>query len=70
MAARLSTLAMTDAHPGRAGVLHDGADIGKVQVDDAGNGDNLSDSLDAMMENFVGHAEGAIDAGLGVADFK
>src|SRR3954451_24783031 len=52
LAARLA-----DAHEGRAGVGHDRADVGEVQVDEAGDRDQVRDPLHALAQDVVGLAE-------------
>ena len=47
--ARLA-LACADAHEGRARIAHDGADVGKVDVDETRLDDNLGDSHDALLQ--------------------
>ena len=37
----------TDTHHGGTGLLHDGLNIGEVQVDDTGDGDEVGDALGA-----------------------
>ena len=59
-----------DAHHGRARVLHDGADVGEVEVDEAGDGDEVGDALDALAQRVVGDAEGVEHAGLLVHDLQ
>ena len=56
-AARFSPCADADAHQGRAGVAHDRADVGEVEVDDAGHGDQVGDALHALAKDVVGHLE-------------
>src|SRR4051794_14766885 len=51
-----------DAHEGRAGVLHDRADVGEVEVDEAGDRDQVRDALDALAQDVVGLPEGVEDA--------
>ncbi len=60
--------AFTDGHPGGAGILHDGLHIGEVQVNHAGDGNDLGDSLNAVPQDIVGQLEGAVDACLVVAE--
>ena len=60
--ARFSPLADADAHQGRAGVLHDRADVGEVEVDQARDRDQVGDALDALAQDVVGLAEGVEDA--------
>src|SRR4051794_3485580 len=50
-----------DAHEGRAGVVHDRADVGEVKVDQPGDRDQVGDALDALAEDVVGGAEGLQD---------
>ena len=45
------------AHERRAAVLHDGAHVGEVHVDDAGAGDQAGDALRGVEEDFVGLLE-------------
>ena len=59
-----------DAHHGGAGVLHDGADVGEVEVDQARDGDQVGDALDALTQRVVGDAERIEHAGLLVDDFE
>ena len=46
-----------DAHQGRPGVLHDRADVGEVEVDQAGKRDQVGDPLDALAKDVVGDLE-------------
>ena len=50
--------AVADAHEGGAGVGHNGADVGKVHVDHARNGDDVGDALYALPQHVVRHSEG------------
>src|SRR3954468_23953436 len=50
-----------DAHQRAAGVVHDRADVGEVEVDQAGDRDQVRDALDALAQDVVGHAEGVED---------
>ena len=52
-----------DAHQGRAGVAHDRAHVGEVEVDQAGDRDQVGDALHALAQDVVGLAEGLEDAG-------
>ncbi len=52
-----------DAHQRRAGVAHDRAHVGEVEVDQAGDRDQVGDPLDALAQDVVGLAEGVEDAG-------
>ena len=47
-----------DAHHGRAGILHDRADVREVEVDEAGDGDEVGDALDTLAKRVVADAEG------------
>ena len=51
-----------DAHQRRAGVLHDRAHVGEVEVDQAGDRDQVGDALDALAQHVVGLAERVEDA--------
>ena len=48
---------LADAHQRRAGVGHDRADVGEVEVDEAGDRDQVGDALDALAQDVVGLAE-------------
>ena len=61
-AARDSPVALPDAHQRRAGVLHDRAHVGEVEVDQAGDRDQVGDALDALAQDVVGLAERVEDA--------
>ena len=50
-----------DAHQRRAGVAHDRAHVGEVEVDEPGDGDQVGDALDALAQDVVGHPEGVDD---------
>ena len=52
-----------DAHERRAGVLHDGAHVGEVEVDEAGHRDEVGDALHALAQHVVGDLEGLDDRG-------
>jgi hypothetical protein len=52
--------AATDCHERRAAFGHDGAHIGKVEVDQTGDGDQFGDALNALMQDFIRHAEGIL----------
>src|SRR5205814_3146493 len=57
-----------DAHQRRSRVVHDRPDVGEVQVDQAWDGDQVGDALDALAEDVVGGAEGVEDAGAPLND--
>ena len=46
-----------DTHVGEAGVLHDGADVREVQVDEGRNVDQAGDALNALTQHVVGSLE-------------
>ena len=50
-----------DAHQRRAGVVHDRAHVGEVEVDQAGDRDQVGDALHALAQDVVGLAEGVED---------
>ena len=52
-----------DAHQRRAGVLHDRADVGEVEVDQPGHRDQVGDALHALAQDVVGHPERVDDGG-------
>ena len=60
-AARFSPAAVADAHQRRARVVHDRAHVGEVEVDQAGDRDQVGDPLDALAQHVVGLAEGVED---------
>jgi hypothetical protein len=60
--ARFSPLAPADPHEGRAGVLHDRPDVGEVEVDEPGDGDDVADPLNALAEDVVDDLERVEDA--------
>ena len=59
---------VADAHQRRAGVVHDRADVGEVEIDKAGNGDQVGDALDALPQHVVGLAEGVEHRGAALDD--
>ena len=52
------TACATDAHVCNASVCHDGSDIGKVQIDNAGLGNQIGNALYPLQQNFIRLAEG------------
>ena len=68
--ARLSPLACADRHQGRAALAHHRADVRKVQVDQAGDRDQLGDALDALAQHVVRREERLLDRGLLVDDLQ
>ena len=48
---------VTDAHMRNAAVLHDRTHVRKVQIDQAGNDDQIGNALDALIQNVVRHLE-------------
>ena len=59
-----------DAHHGGAGVLHDRADVREVEVDEAGDGNEVGDALDALAQGVVADAEGVDHGRLLVDDLE
>ncbi len=59
-----------DAHEGRAGVRHDGADVREVDVDDAGSGDEVGDALDCLAEDVVAHGERFLEVGVLIGELE
>ena len=59
---------VADAHQRRAGLVHDRAHVGEVEVDQAGHGDQVGDALHALAQHVVGLAEGVEDAGAALDD--
>ena len=51
------------AHDGVTLAAHDGFHIGEVAIDDAGDGDDVGDTLHGLAENVVGDAESVEEAG-------
>ena len=54
----LVAVGVADAHVRKAGLLHDGAQVGKVQVDEAGLGNEVGNALNALAQHVVCHFEG------------
>ena len=50
----------TDTHQRRARVRHHRADIGEIDVDEAGKGNDVADAADALAEDVVGEEEGVL----------
>jgi len=57
------TAGMTHSHQGRAAFGHDRLDIGKIQVDQTGDGDQFGNALDALAQHIISNAEGILQAG-------
>ena len=68
--ARFSPPADADAHERGAGVVHDGAHVGEVQVDEPGHGDEVGDALHALAQDVVGVLERLDDAGVALDDLE
>ena len=47
-------LGNANAHVGKAGILHDGTDVSKVEVDESGNIDQAGDALNALAQHVIG----------------
>ena len=62
--ARFSPERIGGAHHGVAHAGHGGLHVGKVAVDDAGNGDDVGDALHALAQHVVGDAETLEEAGI------
>ena len=62
------TTRRADAHEGGACPLHDGLDVGEVEVDQTRRGDEVGDALDTGEQDLVGAAEGVEHAHGPVAD--
>ena len=60
----------TDTHHGGTGLLHDGLNIGEVQVDDTGDGDEVGDALGALGKDTIGNREGLEHGGLLLGDVE
>src|SRR5690606_13413635 len=56
------------AHQGGAHAAHDGADIGKVEVDQTGHDDQVGDPAHAGIEHVIGHAKGVREGRLVVGN--
>ena len=69
-AARFSPERDADPHQRRAGVAHDRAHVGEVEVDEAGHGDQVGDALHALAQDVVGHPEGVDDRRLLLDDLQ
>ena len=57
-------LGAADPHESRAGVAHDRANVGEIEIDESWHGDDVADALDALAEDVVDDAEGIEDAGV------
>ncbi len=62
--ARFSPDADADAHHRASGLAHDRLHVGEVEVDEAGDRDEIADALHALAQHVVHHAEGVDDRGL------
>ena len=54
----------------RAGVVHDRAHVGEVQIDEAGHGDEVGDALHALPQDVVGVLERLDDARVALDDLE
>ena len=52
------------AHDSKAHTRHDGLHVGKVAVDDAGNGDDVRDALHGLAQDVISDAERFKEAGI------
>src|SRR6266508_2314795 len=64
------TSATANRHESRTAFGHDGFNVRKVKVDEARDGNEFRNTLDALMQNFIGHAEGVLQAGLFICYLK
>ena len=55
---------MADAHVSVARVLHDGGNVGKVEVDEAGVGNEVGDGVDSLEKNVVSDLESVLEGEL------
>ena len=62
--------AAADSHQRRAALTHDRFHVGEVQVDQAGDGDQLGDALDALAQHVVGQLERLLQRHALVGDFQ
>src|SRR6266480_2770905 len=53
-----------------AGLAHDRPDVRKIEVDEAGDRDQVRDSLDALAQDVIGHTEGVDDRRLLLDDLQ
>ncbi len=63
-------LGCADRHQRRAALGHDRAHVGKVQVDQTRNGDQLGDTLDALAQHIICHAESRLQVGALIDDLQ
>lgn len=49
--------AFAHSHEGDPCILHDGLDVGKIDVDETGFGDDVADALDALSQDVIGGSE-------------
>ena len=61
-------LGAADAHVGVTGVLHDGAHVGEVEVDESRHVDEGGDGLDALTQHIVGRLKGVHQGDLLLTD--
>ena len=59
---------LANAHQSRPRIAHDALDISKVEVDEARQGDEIRDALDALAQDIIGNAERLRDRRLLVDD--
>ena len=62
------TLGAAHAHVRVTGILHDGAHVGEVQIDEGGHVDQGGNGLDALTQHVVGSLEGVHQGDLLLAD--
>ena len=60
----------SDAHVGRARPRHDGADVGQVEVDEAGDRDQIAYPLDTLAQHVVGETKRRDHGGAPIGHLK
>jgi hypothetical protein len=67
-ATRAIARCLARAHHRLAHLAHDGADVGEVEVDEAGHDHQIGDAAHAHVQHVVGHLEGVGEGRLLVGD--
>src|SRR5579884_4213022 len=52
--------ALTDGHEGRTGLRHDRLHVSEVKVDEAGDGNQVADALNALTQHIIGQLQEAV----------
>ena len=68
--ARFSPRAAADPHERRTGTTHDALDVGEVQIDQPGRGDQVGDALHTGQEDLIGATERVHHAHVLVGDLQ